>query len=115
MKKDEPLLLEDLDVPPTIRQRLLSLGSSIAKINGEIALLEELKKSQMVIISSLGAEYDLPNIKKTDIFTLSLCQGKLTLKEQLLLEEGIPAATIEACKTRGNPYYEVRRASKKKE
>jgi hypothetical protein len=115
MKKDESVLLEDLDVPIAIRQKLSSLGSSVAEINGEITSLEEIKKAQMAIISSLGAEYDLPNIKKTDVFTLSLCQGKLTLREQLLLEEGIPAATIEACKARGNSYYEVRRASKKKE
>lgn len=112
MKKDEPVLLKDLDVPLAIRQKLSYLGSSVAEINGEIASLEEIKKSQMAIISSLSAEYDLPDIAKPGVFTLSLCQGKLTLKEEKLLEGSVPASVIEACKERGNPYWQVRRAKK---
>jgi len=111
--RSESVIISDLDIPLAIRQKLSSLGSSVAEINLELSRLEEAKKSQMALIKTIAADYDLPNVKLPDAFDLTLCQGKLTLKEQRLLEEGIPAATIESCKERGEPYWQVKRARKK--
>lgn len=113
--KSAAVLIDELDIPLAIRQKLASLGSSIATINGEIADLEEVKKSQMAIVRALAAEYDIPNVKLEGVFNLTLCQGKTTLSVERLLEEGIPMALIESCKKQGDPYWEVKRAKAKKE
>lgn len=116
MKSDrpEPTLLDSLTVPPAIRKKIRSLGSSIAALNEEIALCEEAKDSLMSALKTLAAEHDLPDVKLPDVFSLTLCNGKTTLKEQRLLEEGVTAATIEACKEQGNPYWQVKRLKTKR-
>lgn len=113
--KPEIVSVDSLDIPIEVGRKLKSLGSSVAKLNDEIANLEAIKKAQMKLIIELAVEHDIPNTRLDGVFNLTLCQGKLTLKEQLLLEEGIPASTIESCKERGNPYWQVKRIKSKDE